>query len=90
MAERKRNVITIDPTLQYERMLHYKEKHSGWIIYKSVFWGIYAFALGVLLLSQVVTTVEGFLGWALMIGAIFVIVNGFAESLHLKLMKYHG
>jgi len=24
----KKNVIVIDPEMQYERMLHYREKHS--------------------------------------------------------------
>lgn len=90
MAQGKKNVITIDPSLQYERMLHYKEKHSGWIIYRSVYWGIYVFVLGALLLSGAVSTTQGFFGWALLLGAIFLIVNGFAQSLHLKLMKVHG
>ena len=45
MAEKKKaeskNVISVDPDLFYKRMLHYKEKHSGWEIYKAVYWGIY-------------------------------------------------
>ncbi|EQD29393.1 hypothetical protein B2A_14495, partial [mine drainage metagenome] len=51
MAEKK-TVITVDPSMQYSRMLHYREKHSGWEIYKAVYWGIYFFILGLLLLSQ--------------------------------------
>ncbi len=90
MPKEKPSVITIDPSLQYERMLHYKEKHSGWIIYNSVYWGIYLFAIGILLVSGTVTSVAGFFGWALMLLAIFVIVHGFTSSLHLKLMKHHG
>jgi hypothetical protein len=90
MAERKRNVITIDSTMQHERMLRYKEKHSGWVIYKSVFWGMYVFILGLLLLTRVALTGPAFFGWAFVLFAIFFIVNGFASALHLKLMKKHG
>jgi hypothetical protein len=90
MAEKKRNVISIDPALQYERMLHYKEKHSGWVIYKSVFWGVYIFILGALLLTKITLVGAAFFGWAFVLFAIFYIVNGFASSLHLKLMKKHG
>lgn len=90
MAEKKRDVISIDPTLQYQQMLHYKEKHSGWIVYRAVYWGIYVFVLGLLLLSGVAATAATFFGWAFVLFALFFIVNGFAESLHLKLMKKHG
>ncbi len=90
MAERKKNVISIDPTMQYERMLHYKEKHSGWVIYKAIFWGVYIFILGALLLADTALTGAAFFGWAFVLFAIFFIINGFASSLHLKLMKKHG
>ncbi len=91
MAERK-NVITIDPTMQYSRMLHYREKHSGWEIYKAVYWGIYFFIMGLLLLSQgtSLSLLSGFFGWALLIFSLFMIVFGFASALHLKLMKKYA
>lgn len=87
---KEKSVVTIDPSMQYERMLHYKEKHSGWIIFNALYWGIYVFAIGILLLSGVVNTLSGFFGWVLVLGAIFFIVHGFTNALHLKLMKHHG
>ena len=91
MAEKK-TVITVDPSMQYSRMLHYREKHSGWEIYKAVYWGIYFFILGLLLLSQgtSLSLLSGFFGWALLIFSLFVIVFGFASALHLKLMKKYA
>ena len=91
MAEKK-TVITVDPSMQYSRMLHYREKHSGWEIYKAVYWGIYFFILGLLLLSQgtSMSLLSGFFGWALLIFSLFMIVFGFAAALHLKLMKKYA
>ncbi|MGC8648372.1 MAG: hypothetical protein ACP5SJ_02630 [Candidatus Micrarchaeia archaeon] len=91
MAEKK-NVIVIDPELQYDRMLHYKEKHSGWEIFKGVYWGVYVFILGVLLITKVPAqmAVPKFFGWALSLFAIFIIVYGFSMSLHYKLMKRYA
>ncbi len=91
MAEKK-TVITVDPSMQYSRMLHYREKHSGWEIYKAVYWGIYFFILGLLLLSQgtSLSLLSGFFGWALLIFSLFMIVFGFAAALHLKLMKKYA
>ena len=91
MAEKK-TVITVDPSMQYSRMLHYREKHSGGEIYKAVYWGIYFFILGLLLLSQgtALSLLTGFFGWALLIFSLFVIVFGFAAALHLKLMKKYA
>ena len=91
MAE-KRNVITIDPELSYKRHLHYQEKHSGWHIFRGVYWGIYLFILGLLLVALVPGTlgVAAFFGWALILLAFFVIIYGFTSSLHLKLMKKYA
>jgi hypothetical protein len=36
----KSNVMVIDPSLEYERMLSYKEKESMWVLYQTLFWGI--------------------------------------------------
>ncbi len=97
MPDRKnRQVMVIDPTLQYERMLHYKEKHAVWEIFKVVFWGIYIFIIGLILLifyrnsPGTALSPEAFFGWALTLFAIFFIVYGFSISLHLKLMKKYA
>jgi hypothetical protein len=91
MAE-KRNVIVIDPDLQYKRLLHFRERHSGWEIFRSIYWGIYVFILGIMLMTlvPVKVTVPQFFGWALALFAIFVIVYGFSISLHYKLMKKYA
>ncbi|MGC8651918.1 MAG: hypothetical protein ACP5UH_01555 [Candidatus Micrarchaeia archaeon] len=88
MAEKK-NVVVIDPSIQYTRMLHYKEKHSGWEIFKSIYWGIYILILGLFVLTTGMTLVS-FLGYALVMFAVFFIVYGFSVSLHLKLMKRYA
>ncbi len=91
MAEH-RSTVVIDPELAYKRRLHYKEKHSGWHIFKGIYWGIYLFVLGILLAALVPETLSytHFFGWALILLAFFVIVYGFASSLHLKLMKKYA
>ncbi len=91
MAE-KRNVIVIDPELSYKRHLHYQEKHSGWQIFRGIYWGIYLFIIGILLATLVPATLgyTAFLGWVLILLAFFVIIYGFTSSLHLKLMKKYA
>lgn len=91
MAERK-FTVTIDPTLELQKRLHYREKQSGWEIYRAVYWGIYIFILGLLVLTAMpkVLNAYGFVGWALVLLAMFVVVYGFVLSLHLKLMKKHA
>ena len=88
----KKNVILIDPELSYRRHLHYQERHSGWHIFRAIYWGIYLFILGVLLTTVVPNTLSytGFLGWAFILLSFFVVVYGFAASLHLKLMKKYA
>ncbi len=91
MAEKK-NVVSIDPDLYYKRRLSYEEKHSGWTIFKCIFGGIYLFVIGMLLLMVISKTQNYavFLGWGSLLLAFFVIVYGFAKSLHLKLMKSYA
>ena len=91
MADRK-TVVVIDPELQYKRQLHYRERHSGWQIFKGIYWGVYTFVLGILLITLVPyrVTIPQFFGWALTLFAIFIIVYGFSISLHYKLMKRYA
>jgi hypothetical protein len=92
MAERRTTIITIDPELSYKRKLHYQEKHSGWNIFRGIFWGMYLFIIGIILATLVPATmsVPQFLGWAMILSAFFVIIFGFASALHLKLMKRYA
>ena len=91
-----RQVMVIDPTLQYERRLRYMEKHAGWEIFRMVFWGVYIFIIGLILLifyKQSPTTainLYAFFGWGLTLFAIFYILYGFSMSLHLKLMRKYA
>lgn len=87
-----RHVVTIDPTMQYARSLHYREKHGGWEVYKSIYWGIYVFVLGLLLVTSVpsIISLTSFVGWALILFAFFYILHGFTFSLHLKLAKRYA
>lgn len=92
----RRQIMVIDPTLQYERKLRYMEKHAGWEIFRMVFWGVYIFIIGLILLifyktaPQSTISLYAFFGWALTLFAIFYILYGFAISLHLKLMRKYA
>jgi hypothetical protein len=92
----QRQVMIIDPTLQYERKLKYMEKHSGWEIFKVVFWGMYILLMGLILLrfngsaGAPIISLYAFFGWGLTIFAIFYILWGLSLSLHLKLMRKYA
>jgi FtsH-binding integral membrane protein len=88
----KKDVIMIDPSLEYERMLSYKEKESMWMIYKTLFWGIYMLAVAILLIKYVPNglSLTMFFGWSTILLALFTIVYGISVTLHLKLMKRYG
>ncbi len=91
-----REVMTIDPTLQYERRLKYMERHAGWEIFRMVFWGVYIFVMGLILLifnrspPTPELSIYAFFGWGLTLFAIFYILYGFSISLHLKLMRKYA
>ncbi len=88
----KRNVVTIDPNLMWERRLHHMEKRSGWAVFRAVYWGIYIFIVGVMILEigagAVAPTAS--IGLAVVILALFVIIYGFVISLHYSFLKKHG
>ena len=90
MAKEK-NVMVIDPELMYQRKLHYMERHSGWEAFKAVYWAIYLLTLGIfLLLSPTGFSIPLFLGFALVLLAMFYAIFGLVVSLHFKLMKRHA
>lgn len=88
----KKQVVVVDPELYMKRMLHYRERHSVWHIFKSVYWAIFIFLVGSIFMAQ---SFQGFpvvftLGLSLVILSVFVLVYGFATALHTKLMKKYG
>ena len=87
-----KEIITVDPSLIWERRLHYQEKQSGWQIYKAIYWGIYLFIFGILavLAGYGVLAYGLVIGWSIVLLSIFVIVYGFTMSLHYKFLKRHG
>jgi hypothetical protein len=90
MAERKSATSNLE--LAYRRHLHYREKHSGWHIFTGVFWGIYLFMMGIIMVTLVPNTLSytGYFGWGLILLSLFLIIFGFTSSLHLKLMKRYA
>ena len=95
----KKNVVVVDPGEIYERMLSYKEKHAGWVVFKAIYFAIYIFTIGAFLLyaSRSLGSAApnqfnwiGFVGFALVLLSAFVAIYGLVEALHLKLMKKHG
>ncbi len=84
--------IAIDPELWMKRMLHYEERHSGWVIFQAIYWSIYLLVIGVLLVSyaRLALTVPIFFGISLFVLAIMLIIYGFTRSLHLKLMERYA
>jgi hypothetical protein len=96
MAERKGgsrgNVMVVDSSMDWERRLSYKEKEAGWIVFRYLYWGLYVFVVGCMLVIAGLSApnVTVFVGWAVIILAVFLVVYGFVESLHHRLMRKHG
>lgn len=78
----------------FDRMLSYYARHSGWIIFRSIYWSIYLLFLGSTLLyystQNQSISIQTFFGFALSLLAIMFIVYGFTETLHHKLMKTYS
>ncbi len=91
-AREKQEKVLIDPELWMKRHLYYKEKNSSWGIFKNVYWAVYALFIGIFLMyyPSLNLTVPFFIGISLIIFAIMVVVFGFAEALHNKLMRQYG
>ena len=92
MARESRSDEAARHEVHMKRMLHYRERHSGWHIFNALYWGIYLFVVGAILVFQ--TTLNYTLtltaGVSLILLAVMVVVYGFVKSLHLKLMKKYG
>ena len=78
----------------FDRMLDYQMRHAGWIIFRSIYWSIYLLFLGTTLLyystRNLNISLQTFGGFALSLLAIMLIVYGFTETLHHKLMKTYS
>jgi hypothetical protein len=83
-----------DEESTFDRLLDYEVRHAGWIIFRSVYWSIYLLVLGVFLLyyaaHNVDVSLQIFFGIALSILAVMIILYGFAEVLHHKLMRKYS
>ncbi len=85
-------VVVVDPKLIMERMLHYRERHHGWHIFRTIYWSIYLLVIATLLIYyyQINFTVPLFFGVAFLLLAIMLILYGLTEALHHKFLKKYG
>ncbi|MDE1824241.1 MAG: hypothetical protein KGI00_01490 [Candidatus Micrarchaeota archaeon] len=92
MPSEKKNVVTVDPSLIMQRVLHYRERHHGWHIFKRMYWALYLVVISLFLLYyySIQFTLNTFLGVSMLLFAVMLIIYGLAEALHHKLMKRYG
>ncbi len=78
----------------FDRYLNYRSMHTGWLLFRSVYWAIYLLVIGGLLLYYnklpFGLSLGGFFGVAIVLFAVMLIIYGAAESLHHKLMKRYA
>ncbi|MDE1860117.1 MAG: hypothetical protein KGH72_00170 [Candidatus Micrarchaeota archaeon] len=86
------NVMVLDPKMYMERMLHYRERHHGWMLFQTSYWAIYITVISIILLSygDINLTPTVFLGIAGLLLAVMLVIYGMVTSLHLKFMKKYG
>ncbi len=82
----------MSPEAHMKRILHYKERHSGWHIFNAIYWGIYLFVFGMILILQPTLgyTVIFAIGLSIIILSLMLVIYGFVTALHVKLMKKYG
>jgi len=75
----------------FDRMLDYEVRHSGWIMFRAIYWSILLLVLGSMLLyysaKGVSVSLQVFFGFTFSIIAVMVLLYSFAETLHHKLMR---
>ena len=83
---------SMNPEAYMKRVLHYRERHSGWHIFQSIYWGIYLFVLGMIIILQPTLgyTLQFGMGFAILILSLMIVIYGFVTALHIKLMKKYG
>ena len=86
------SVVRVDNSIDWERRLEYRERHAGWEVFRYLYWGIYIFVIGCMLIIGGFEQVNLmlFAGWATILLAIFLVIYGFVVSLHHRLMRRHG
>lgn len=91
-ARKRGNVMAMDPDPYMKRMLHYRERHSGWYIFRAIYIGVYLLLVGFILMFREALnfSITFSAGVSLVILALMVMLYGFVASLHLKLMKKYG
>ncbi len=92
MPKQREQAVLIDPDLYMKRMLHYKERHAGWYIFQSIYWAMYLFITGIIFMMQSSQyyPIAFTAGSALVLLAVMVVLYGFVNALHNKLMKKYA
>lgn len=84
--------VMIDPSMFMDRMLHYREMHSGWNIFRFIYWSIYLIVVAIMLIyyTELGFTMTLFFGSIILILAVMLILFGLTEALHNKFLKKYG
>ncbi len=92
MARQKEEAVLIDPDLYLKRMSNFKDKHAAWYIFRAVYLGIYLFILGMLFMVQSIEQypIAFTFGTAMVLLSVMVILYGFVNALHNRLMKKYA
>ncbi len=88
----RESVVVVDPKLIMERMLHYRERHHGWHVFRTMYWSIYLLVISTFLIyyQEIGFTVTLFFGVALLVLAVMLVLYGLTEALHNKFLKKYG
>lgn len=75
-----------------ERWLRYREKHAGLQVFGCVYWAVYSFVVGFMLLAASYSGVSlvRISGVSAILLAVFLVIYGLVVYMHHKLMKRHG
>ncbi len=92
MAKQKEEAVLIDPDLYMKRMLSFKDKHAAWYIFRAIYVAIYLFMVGMLFMVQ---SIEQYpmaftFGTAMVLLSVMIILYGFVNALHNRLMKKYA
>ncbi len=75
----------------FDRYLKYKAKHTGWYIFRSLYWAIYFIAIGIVQIAYGnVFPAQDYLGFVLVLFGLMLAIYGLVENLHHKLMERYA